>query len=65
MNLKMSRNSSRNVDHRTGVIIWCVTGHFNPRTKSYKDLGYYIAEGYEGMVYRSRCELKIGVRYYF
>jgi len=54
-----------NVDHRTGVIVWCVTGPLNPRSKGYKDLGYYIAEGYEGLVYRSRCELKIGMRYYF
>jgi uncharacterized Fe-S cluster-containing protein len=54
-----------NVDHRTGVIVWCVTGPLNPRTKGYKDLGYYIAEGYEGMVYRSRCELRIGARYFF
>lgn len=53
------------VEKRTGVIVWCVTGPLNPRTKGFKDLGYYIAEGYEGMVKQSQCELKIGMRYYF
>jgi uncharacterized Fe-S cluster-containing protein len=54
-----------NVDARTGVITWCVTGPLGPRQKGYKDLGYYIAEGYEGVVKDSRCELKIGMRYFF
>lgn len=53
------------VDHRTGVLTWCVTGPLGPRQHGFKDLGYYIAEGYEGLVERSRCELKIGMRYYF
>jgi len=53
------------VDPRTGVIVWCVTGPLRPRQEGYKDLGYYIAEGYEGLVRRSRCELKIGMRYFF
>jgi uncharacterized Fe-S cluster-containing protein len=54
-----------NVDHRTGVIVWCVTGPLQPRQHGYKDLGYYIAEGYEGLATQARCELKIGMRYYF
>lgn len=54
-----------NVDARTGVIVWCVTGPLGPRQKGFKDLGYYIAEGYEGLVHESRCDLKIGMRYYF
>jgi len=54
-----------NVDARTGVIVWCVTGPLGPRQKGFKDLGYYIAEGYEGLVNESRCELRIGQRYYF
>ena len=37
------------VDRRTGVIVWCVTGPLGPRQKGFKDLGYYIAEGYEGL----------------
>ncbi|MGD0381881.1 MAG: (Fe-S)-binding protein [Thermoguttaceae bacterium] len=53
------------VDHRTGVIVWCVTGPLGPRQKGYKDLGYYIAEGYEGLVKETRCELRIGMRYFF
>jgi len=54
-----------NVDKRTGVIIWCVTGPLNPRQHGFKDLGYYIAEGYEGLINEARCEIKIGMRYYF
>jgi uncharacterized Fe-S cluster-containing protein len=53
------------VDLRTGVIVWCVTGPLGPRQHGFKDLGYYIAEGYEGLVHESRCELKVGMRYYF
>jgi uncharacterized Fe-S cluster-containing protein len=53
------------VDMRTGVIVWCVTGPLKPRENGYKDLGYYIAEGYEGIVARSRCDIKIGMRYFF
>jgi uncharacterized Fe-S cluster-containing protein len=53
------------VDHRTGVIVWCVTGPLRPRQEGYKDLGYYIAEGYEGLVYKRRCDLVIGMRYFF
>jgi uncharacterized Fe-S cluster-containing protein len=53
------------VDKRTGVIVWCVTGPLNPRQKGYKDLGYYIAEGYEGLVNEARAEIRIGMRYFF
>jgi len=53
------------VDRRTGVIVWCVTGPLGPRQQGFKDLGYYIAEGYEGLVNHSRCELKVGLRYFF
>ncbi|MGO8691325.1 MAG: (Fe-S)-binding protein [Thermoguttaceae bacterium] len=53
------------VDRRTGVIVWCVTGPLAPRQHGYKDLGYYIAEGYEGLVHEYRSELKVGARYYF
>ena len=53
------------VDQRTGVIVWCVTGPLRPRQEGYKDLVYYIAEGYEGLVQRTRCEIKIGFRYLF
>jgi uncharacterized Fe-S cluster-containing protein len=53
------------VDMRTGVIVWCVTGPLGPRAKGFKDLGYYIAEGYEGLITESRTDPKIGMRYYF
>jgi uncharacterized Fe-S cluster-containing protein len=53
------------VDRRTGVITWCVTGPLRPRQEGFKDIGYYIAEAYEGLVQASRCELKIGIRYFF
>jgi uncharacterized Fe-S cluster-containing protein len=53
------------VDPRTGVIVWCVTGPLGPRQQGYKDLGYYIAEGYEGLIQRTREDIKIGMRYFF
>lgn len=53
------------VDKRTGVIVWCVTGPLNTRQHGFKDLGYYIAEGYEGMIAETRSEIKIGMRYFF
>jgi uncharacterized Fe-S cluster-containing protein len=53
------------VDERTGVIVWCVTGPLGPRQHGYRDLGYYIAEGYEGLITDARCDIKIGMRYYF
>jgi len=55
----------REVDLRTGVIVWCVTGPLNTRKNGFKDLGYYIAEGYEGLVRFSRVDLKVGLRFYF
>jgi len=53
------------VDQRTGVLTWCVTGPLQPRQHGCKDLGYYIAEGYEGRVRQARCEIRIGMRYFF
>jgi uncharacterized Fe-S cluster-containing protein len=53
------------VDKRNGVIVWCVTGPLNPRQQGCKDLGYYIAEGYEGIITEARSEPRIGMRYYF
>jgi uncharacterized Fe-S cluster-containing protein len=53
------------VDRRTGVIVWCVTGPLQARKTGYKDLGYYVAEAYEGLIRKTRCEIRIGCRYYF
>jgi uncharacterized Fe-S cluster-containing protein len=52
-------------DHRTGVLVWCVTGPLGPRANGFKDLGYYCAEGYEGLINRARVEIRIGMRYFF
>jgi len=54
-----------NVEPRTGVIVWCVTGPLNPRAGAHKDIGYYSAEAYEGLVRNTQKELKIGMRYWF
>lgn len=53
------------VDRRTGVIVWCVTGPLGPRKSGFKDIGYYIAEGYEGLVTETNAAIEIGRRYYF
>ncbi len=55
----------RDVDHRTGVITWCVTGPLRPRAEGFKDIGYYSAEAYEGMVTKTNKEIRIGARYFF
>jgi uncharacterized Fe-S cluster-containing protein len=53
------------VDHRTGIIVWCVTGPLQPRLKGFKDIGYYAAEAYEGIVKDTKKELKVGLRFWF
>ncbi len=55
------------VDPRTGVIVWCVTGPLRPRQEGFKDLGYYSAEAYDGLIRKQRpeVEVKIGMRYFF
>ncbi len=55
----------KQVDPRTGVLTWCVTGPLTPRQHGFKDMGYYIAEAYEGLIPQARCEIKIGMRYFF
>ncbi len=49
------------VDHVNAVIVWCVTGPLNPRSKEHKDIGFYSAQAYEGVVTASNKELKIGI----
>ena len=53
------------VDPRTGVITWCITGPLDPRRKGFKDIGYYTAEAYEGLVTLTNSDLRIGMRYFF
>lgn len=52
-------------DADNGVVVWCITGHLDARKRVCKDIGYYSAQAYEGIVRRSRVELKIGMRYWF
>jgi len=53
------------VDPKTGVIVWNVTGPLMNRGKPIKDIGYYSAQAYEGIVKDSAVELKIGMRYWY
>jgi uncharacterized Fe-S cluster-containing protein len=53
------------VDQRTGVINWCVTGPLRVREHGFKDVGYYIAEAYDGLIRKTRVDPKIGMRYFF
>ncbi len=53
------------VDPVNGVIVWCVTGPLAARSGKHKDIGYYSAEAYEGVVRQMRKELKVGMRYWF
>ncbi|WP_048198220.1 (Fe-S)-binding protein [Methanocella arvoryzae] len=53
------------VDPRTGVIVWCVTGPLASRGKPVKNLGYYSAQAYEGIVKDPGIELQIGMRYWY
>jgi len=52
-------------DPKNGVIVWCVTGPLNPRMHGSKDIGYYSAQAYEGIITETRKELRIGMRYWF
>ena len=52
-------------DYVNGVVVWCVTGPLNPRSKAHKDVGYYSAEAYDGLVRATNKELRIGMRYWF
>ncbi len=54
-----------NVDTKTGVIVWCVTGPLGPRAGEHKDLGFYSAQAYEGLITDTNKEIKIGMRYWF
>jgi uncharacterized Fe-S cluster-containing protein len=53
------------VDDKSGIIVWCVTGPLYPRKLGFKDLGYYSALAYEGLANESNVEIKIGMRYWF
>jgi len=52
-------------DPRNGVINWCVTGPLRPRSEGFVDIGYYIAQGYEGIIKESKEKIELGRRYWF
>lgn len=52
-------------DPRNGVINWCVTGPLRPRSEGFIDIGYYVAQGYEGLIRESKEEIRLGTRYWF
>jgi uncharacterized Fe-S cluster-containing protein len=52
-------------DYKTGVIVWCVTGPLQPRASGFKDVGYYSAEAYEGIIKETQKDIKVGMRYWF
>lgn len=53
------------VDPRNGVIEWFVTGPLRPRNEGFIDVGYYVAQGYDGIIKESKKEIKLGLRYWF
>jgi uncharacterized Fe-S cluster-containing protein len=52
-------------DARNGVIDWFVTGPLGPRSGGFVDIGYYIAQGYEGIISESKVAIELGRRYWF
>jgi uncharacterized Fe-S cluster-containing protein len=55
----------QSVDMFTGAIVWCVTGPLHPRQHGFKDIGYYSAQAYEGLINKTRTDVAIGRRYWF
>jgi uncharacterized Fe-S cluster-containing protein len=53
------------VDARNGVIKWCVTGPLRPRAEGFIDIGYYVAQAYDGIIKESKVEIQLGRRYWF
>jgi uncharacterized Fe-S cluster-containing protein len=52
-------------DPRNGVINWCVTGPLRPRSEGFIDIGYYVAQAYDGLIKEANEEIKLGRRYWF
>jgi len=55
----------QSVDTFTGAMVWCVTGPLHPRQHGFKDIGYYSAQAYEGLITNARIDVEIGRRYWF
>jgi uncharacterized Fe-S cluster-containing protein len=52
-------------DPRNGVINWCVTGPLRPRNEGFIDIGYYVAQAYDGVIKEAKEEIRLGKRYWF
>jgi uncharacterized Fe-S cluster-containing protein len=55
----------QSVDMKNGTLVWCVTGPLHPRQHGFKDIGYYSAQAYEGLITKQRVDVEIGRRYWF
>ena len=55
----------QSVDLKNCTLEWCVTGPLHPRQHGFKDIGYYSAQAYEGLITARRVEVEIGRRYWF
>ena len=55
----------QSVDLKNCTMEWCVTGPLHPRQNGFKDIGYYSAQAYEGLVKARRIDIEIGRRYWF
>ncbi len=55
----------QSVDVKNCTLEWCVTGPLHPRQHGFKDIGYYSAQAYEGLIKAQRIEVEIGRRYWF
>jgi uncharacterized Fe-S cluster-containing protein len=55
----------QSVDLKNCTLEWCVTGPLHPRQKGFKDIGYYSAQAYEGLIKARRIDVEIGRRYWF
>jgi uncharacterized Fe-S cluster-containing protein len=55
----------QSVDVKNCTLEWCVTGPLHPRQNGFKDIGYYSAQAYEGLITAQRVDVEIGRRYWF
>jgi len=55
----------QSVDMKNCTFEWCVTGPLHPRQNGFKDIGYYSAQAYEGLIRSRRIDVEIGRRYWF
>ena len=55
----------QSVDMKNCTLEWCVTGPLHPRQNGFKDIGYYSAQAYEGLIKARRIDVEIGRRYWF